>query len=48
MGRRDDMMANHHAWVSKVLPGYTGFWEQLKDDERPYNKLEQFITRVEH
>ncbi len=25
VGRRGDMMAKHHAWVNKRLPGYTGF-----------------------
>ncbi len=37
VGRHGGMMAKHHARVNKLLPGYTGFGDQLKDDERPYN-----------
>ncbi len=36
------MMLKHHAQVSKLLPDYTCFGDQLKDDERPYNKLYGF------
>ncbi len=34
VGRRGDMMEKHHAWVSKLLPGYTGFGDQFKNDEQ--------------
>ncbi len=39
VGRRGDMMAKHHALVNKLLPCFTGFGDQHKDDEHPYNKL---------
>ncbi len=40
-------------WLSirmgeRLLPGYTGFGDQLKDDEHPCNKLYDFMTRVYH
>ncbi len=48
VGRRGGMMAKHHAWESKLLPGYTGFGDQFKDYERPYNKLKDNIIWVYH
>ncbi len=46
VGRRGDMMAKHHAWVNELLPGYTGFGDQLKDDEHPNNKSYDLVTRI--
>ncbi len=37
--RRGDMMAKYQAWVNKLLPCSTGFGDQHKDGEHPYNKL---------
>ncbi len=31
-----------------MLPGYTDFGDQLKDDERPYNELKDVMPRVWH
>ncbi len=38
-GRRGDMMATHHACVCKLLPCYTGFGDQLKDDQQLFLQL---------